>query len=314
MVQKLPIGIQTFSTIRAEGYLYVDKTASIYRLITSGVYFFLSRPRRFGKSLTLSTIKSIYAGERDLFRGLWIEDQWDWSKIHPVLHFSFSSIGYRSLGLEAAIEAELRVTGAQMGVQFAEAGIARMFRELIQKLGTVAKVVILIDEYDKPLIDYLEDKEQAYTHQQILKSFYSVIKDSDPYIEFLLLTGVSRFSKVSIFSDLNNLKDITLHQDFAALTGYTQAEVEHYFGDAMTRLSAAKGQSQAALLAEIRAWYNGYSWDGQTTLYNPFSFMSFIDLPNHQKQRRLWPLSPRLPKPRGGSLDADVPHRRIQPR
>lgn len=238
MTQKLPIGIQTFSTIRAEDYLYVDKTESIYRLITSGVYFFLSRPRRFGKSLTLSTIKSIYAGARDLFRGLWIEDQWDWSKIHPVLHFSFSSIGYKSLGLEAAIEAELRVIGAQMGVQLEEVGIARLFRELIQKLAVTAKVVILIDEYDKPLIDYLEDQDQAHTHQQILKSFYSVIKDSDPYIEFLLLTGVSKFSKVSIFSDLNNLKDITLHQDFAALTGYTQAEVEHYFGDAMTRLAA----------------------------------------------------------------------------
>lgn len=277
MVQKLPIGIQTFSTIRAEGYLYVDKTEAIYRLITSGVYFFLSRPRRFGKSLTLSTIKAIYAGERDLFRGLWIENQWDWTKSHPVIHFSFSSIGYKSLGLEAAIEAELRAIGVQMGVQFVEAGIARLFRELIQKLAANAKVVILIDEYDKPIIDYLEDKEQAHVHQQILKSFYSVIKDSDPYIEFLLLTGVSKFSKVSIFSDLNNLKDITLHQDFAALTGYTQAEVEHYFGDAMTRLAAVKGQSQAALLAEIRTWYNGYSWDGQTTLYNPFSFMSFID-------------------------------------
>jgi hypothetical protein len=277
MVQKLPIGIQTFSTIRQENYLYVDKTEAIYRLLTSGIYFFLSRPRRFGKSLTLSTIKAIFAGERALFKGLWIEERWDWTKIHPVLHFSFSSIGYKSLGLEAAIEAELRVIGAQMGVQLEESGIARIFRELIQKLATTTKVVILIDEYDKPLIDYLEDKAQAHAHQQILKSFYSVIKDSDPYIEFLLLTGVSKFSKVSIFSDLNNLKDITLHREFATLTGYTQAEVEHYFTDTIARLAAEKAQSHADLLAEIRTWYNGYSWDGVTTLYNPFSFMSFID-------------------------------------
>lgn len=277
MVQKLPIGIQTFATIRQENYLYVDKTEAIYRLLTSGVYFFLSRPRRFGKSLTLSTIKAIFAGERNLFKGLWIEDRWDWTKIHPVIHVSFSNIGYKSLGLEAAIEAELRVIGARMGVQFEETGIARMFRELIEKLATTAKVVILIDEYDKPLIDYLQDKEQARAHQQILKSFYSVIKDSDPYIEFLLLTGVSKFSKVSIFSDLNNLKDITLHRDFAALTGYTQAEVEHYFGDAIVRLATERGQTLPDLLTEIRTWYNGYSWDGLTTLYNPFSFMSFID-------------------------------------
>jgi hypothetical protein len=277
MLQKLPIGIQTFRKIREEDYLYVDKTEHIHRLITSGNYFFLSRPRRFGKSLTLSTIKSIYCGDRELFQGLWIEEHWDWQKIHPVLHFSFSGIGYKALGLETAIDAELRTIGSQLGVQLEQAGIARMFRELIQKLAVNGKVVILIDEYDKPLIDYLEDKEQARSNQQILKSFYSVLKDSDPYIEFLLLTGVSKFSKVSIFSDLNNLKDITLHRDFAALTGYTQEEMERYFGDAIAHLAAEKGQDRDELIEEIRIWYNGYSWDGQTRLYNPFSFMSFVD-------------------------------------
>ncbi len=277
MPQKLPIGIQTFRKIREEDYLYVDKTECIHRLIASGGYFFLSRPRRFGKSLTLSTIKSIYRGERDLFQGLWIAERWDWQKVHPVIHISFSSIGYRTVGLEAAIEAELRLLGKQMGVQFEQVGIDRLFRELIRKVAGNGKVVILIDEYDKPLIDYLEDKAQARANQQILKSFYSVIKDSDPYIEFLLLTGVSKFSKVSIFSDLNNLKDITLHRNFASLTGYTQEEVEHYFGDAIAQLAAERSQSQAALLAEIRTWYNGYSWDGATSLYNPFSLMSFID-------------------------------------
>ena len=281
-LKKLPIGIQTFSEIIERDYLYVDKTEQIHRLLLAGKYFFLSRPRRFGKSLTLSTIKAIYTGQRQLFHGLWIENQWDWQKIHPVIHFSFSSIGYRTLGLEEAIEAELRLIGTQLGVQFEQMGIARLFRELIQKLAGSdktgkAKVVILIDEYDKPLIDYLEEKEQARAHQQILKNFYSVIKDSDPYIEFLLLTGVSKFSKVSIFSDLNNLKDITLHQDFATLTGYTQAEVEDNFAAAIRQLAAEKGKSQADLLTEIRTWYNGYSWDGQTTLYNPFSFMCFVD-------------------------------------
>jgi hypothetical protein len=276
MVQKLPIGIQTFSTIRQENYLYVDKTEAIYRLLTSGIYFFLSRPRRFGKSLTLSTIKAIFAGERALFKGLWIEERWDWTKIHPVIHFSFSSIGYKSLGLEAAIEAELRVIGAQMGVQLEESGIARIFRELIQKLATTTKVVILIDEYDKPLIDYLEDKAQAHAHQQILKSFYSVIKDSDPYIEFLLLTGVSKFSKVSIFSDLNNLSDITLDRAFADLTGYTQAELLHYFAAYLPATETLLGLSRTELLEQVRLWYNGYSWDGHVHVYNPFSILSFF--------------------------------------
>ena len=276
MLQKLPIGIQTFSKIREEDYLYVDKTASIYRLLTSGAYFFFSRPRRFGKSLTLSTIKSIYRGERELFRGLWIADQWDWQKIHPVIHFSFSGIGYKTLGLEAAIEAELRSIGATMGVQFQEVGITRLFRELIQKMAANGKVVILIDEYDKPLIDYLEDKAQAQVHQQLLKAFYSVIKDSDPYIEFLLLTGVSKFSKVSIFSDLNNLSDVTLDRDFADLTGYTQAELEHYFLPYMAEAERVLGFSHAELLLQLQTWYNGYSWDGQVHVYNPFSILNFF--------------------------------------
>ncbi|MEZ4657657.1 MAG: AAA family ATPase [Caldilineaceae bacterium] len=199
MRPKLPIGIQTFAKIRTEDYLYVDKTELIYRLITSGDYFFLSRPRRFGKSLTLSTIKSIYVGERELFRGLWIEDQWDWQKVHPVLHFSFSSIGYEGLGLETAIEAELHTIGMQAGFELSEKGIVRLFRELLRKLAVKGKVVVLIDEYDKPLIDYLDKPDKARENQEILKAFYSVIKDSDPYIEFLLLTGVSKFTKVSVF-------------------------------------------------------------------------------------------------------------------
>ncbi len=276
MPQKLPIGIQTFSEIRREGYLYVDKTQQIHRMLTSGKYFFLSRPRRFGKSLTLSTIKSLFTGERELFKGLWIADQWDWQKIHPVIHFSFSGIGYRTLGLEAAITAELRLIGAQMAVHFEQDGIARRFRELIQKLAIRGKVVILIDEYDKPLIDYLDDTEQAHAHQQILKSFYSVLKDSDPYIEFLLLTGVSKFSKVSIFSDLNNLNDITLDRDFADLTGYTQAELIHYFTPYMSEAEALLDLSHSELLTRLRTWYNGYSWDGKVYVYNPFSILSFF--------------------------------------
>lgn len=277
MRQKLPIGIQTFSEIIERSLLYVDKTEHIHHLVTSGKYFFLSRPRRFGKSLTLSTIKSIFAGERDLFQGLWIADRWDWEKSYPVFHLSFSSIGYQSIGVEQAIQAELERIAERSGIALEERGIACMFREIIRKLAGDGKVVILIDEYDKPIIDYLDDIEQAREHQKILKTFYSVIKDSDPYIQFFMMTGVSKFSLASPYSGLNNLVDITLHPKYTTLTGYTQAEVEHYFGNAIAALAERNGETKAELFAKIRTWYNGYSWDAETRLYNPFSFMSYID-------------------------------------
>ncbi|MEM7132371.1 MAG: ATP-binding protein [Chloroflexota bacterium] len=277
MLQKLPIGIQTFSEIIEDDYLYIDKTKPIYQLLTSGKYFFLSRPRRSGKSLTLSTIKSVYMGQRELFTGLWIENQWDWNKVHPVIHISFSGIGYQTQGLEGAIEAELRLIAEEFNVLLTQIGIDRLFAELIRKLSAKGKVVLLIDEYDKPIIDYLDDVKQAIAHRKILKIFYSVIKDSDPYIEFLLITGVSKFSKVSVFSDLNNLTDITLHRRYAALTGYTQDEIESYFGATIADLASERGQDYTDLIDNIRLQYNGYSWDGLISVYNPFSFMSFID-------------------------------------
>lgn len=276
MLKKLPVGIQTFSEIINGGYLYIDKTAAIYRLLQSGKYFFLSRPRRSGKSLTLSTIKAIYLGQRALFKGLWIAQQWDWSQVRPVIHISFSGIGYQTIGLTAAIEAELHLIGEQDGIHLQQTGIDRLFAELIRKLADRGKVVLLIDEYDKPIIDYLDEIEQAKANQQILKTFYSVIKNSDPYIEFLLITGVSKFSKVSIFSELNNLTDLTLNRHFADLTGYTQAEVETVFEPYMAGTEALLGLNRTELLAQLRHWYNGYSWDGQTYLYNPFSILSFF--------------------------------------
>lgn len=275
-LQKLPVGIQTFSKLIDENYLYVDKTALIYRLLRSGGYFFLSRPRRSGKSLTLSTIASIYRGERALFASLWIEDQWDWNKVHPVIHLSFSGIGYQTQGLEGAIEAELRLVGSQFGISFEQIGIDRIFAELLRKLSVQGKVVLLIDEYDKPIIDYLDKPAQAIRNRHTLKTFYSVIKDADPYLEFLLITGVSKFSKVSIFSDLNNLYDITLDRTFASLTGYTQAELESSFAAYMPAAEQQLGLNRTELLAQLRHWYNGYSWDGVTYVYNPFSILCFF--------------------------------------
>ena len=279
-MKKLPIGIQTFSEIRENDYLYVDKTEHIFRLISSGKYYFLSRPRRFGKSLTLSTIKEIYSGSRELFQGLWIADRWNWDKVHPVIHISFNSLDYRNQSLETAIAAELRKLAAPHGIELMEAFSPGLFRELIEKLSEQkGKVVILIDEYDKPLIDFLEKDRLpiAFEHQQVLKSFYGILKNADPQIEFLCITGVSKFSKVSIFSDLNNLEDITIDENFAALTGYTQEELEFFFAEWIGHAAARfQGESVEALLADIKSWYNGYTWDGKTFVYNPFSILNFF--------------------------------------
>jgi hypothetical protein len=275
---KLPIGIQDFADIREEGYLYVDKTATIFDLLTTGKYYFLSRPRRFGKSLTLSVIKYLYGGRRDLFTGLWIEPQWDWNKTHPVLHFSFIQIDYQGSGLDEAIKQMLRQAAQEHGIALESDSIKNLFAELIGKLSQAkGKIVLLIDEYDKPLIDYLDNPDKAKAHQQLLKAFYSILKDSGTHIEFLLITGVSKFSQVSIFSDLNHLKDITLHPRFVTLTGYTQQEVGQHFGERIAELATTGNRSIEAQTALIRDWYNGYSWGQGVTLYNPFSLMSYLD-------------------------------------
>lgn len=212
-----------------------------------------------------------------MFSGLWIESQWDWSKVHPVIHLSFSSIGYRSLGLEAAIAAELQTLAQKHGLSLKQNGIDRQFEELIQALAQRdGKVLLLIDEYNKPLIDYLDELASAHANQRVMKTFYSVLKDCDPYLEFLMITGVSKFSKISIFSDLNHLKDLTLDRHCATLTGYTQAELEHYFEPYMLEVEDYLNLSRTALLEQVREWYNGYSWDGRTHVYNPFSILNFF--------------------------------------
>jgi Predicted AAA-ATPase/PD-(D/E)XK nuclease superfamily len=270
-MQNLPIGLQNFREIRENDYLYVDKTALIYPL-TSSKYYFLSRPRRFGKSLLLSTIKELFSGSQDLFKGLWIENKWDWSQIHPVIHLKISSIDYQRLGLYDALSKELSEIALELGVTLKETALKGKFRELITKASVKGKVVILIDEYDKPIIDYLDDSTKTKENKDILKEFYSIIKDADPYIRFLLITGVSKFTKVSIFSDLNNLDDLTLHPKYTNLCGITQVELEKYFAEPIAELSA----SNPNIKEDIKNWYNGYSWDGVHRVYNPFSILRFM--------------------------------------
>jgi Predicted AAA-ATPase/PD-(D/E)XK nuclease superfamily len=281
-MKNLPIGIQTFSEIRDGGYLYVDKTKQIHNLITSGKYFFLSRPRRFGKSLTLSTIRAIYEGKRDLFEGLWIYDKWDWQQTRPVVHIQFNEIGYATGGLENALHRTIDRVAEQHSIVLRERLYDQKFRELLEQLATIKdKVVVLIDEYDKPLIDYLEQEDLpiAFAHQKILKNFYSILKSADPYIELLLITGVSKFSKVSIFSDLNNLTDITLGRLAPDLVGYTQSELEFVFQEWIDfGLAEAIAPDRESLLAKIKNWYNGYTWDTRHFVYNPFSILNFFTM------------------------------------
>lgn len=275
---KLPIGIQDFEKIRQEGMLYVDKTENIHRIVTSGDYYFLSRPRRFGKSLLLSTMRALYEGRKSLFDGLWIENYWDWSKQFPVIHIQFAKYKYQHNNLEQAIENGVLLEAQRLGIQLTGQLYKSHFEELIisaAKESPSQKVVILIDEYDKPIIDYLDNLEQAAENRQILKNFYSVLKDSDPYIELVFITGVSRFSKTSIFSDLNNLINLTMHPLAAELLGITEKELEANLGHANKEIALALKMTETALKLQIQYWYNGYSWDGKAKVYNPFSLLNF---------------------------------------
>jgi Predicted AAA-ATPase/PD-(D/E)XK nuclease superfamily len=287
-LKDLPIGVQTFKKMRENNYVYVDKTAHIYDLTRQQGAYFLSRPRRFGKSLTISTFKELFEGNRALFNGLWIEDKWDWSKKHPVIHLSFAQAGYKTLGLEEAIVYELQELGKQFDIMLSTHGFSLQFRELIQKLYEKhGSVVILIDEYDKPMLDYLEKGklEQAKENQNILKTFYSVLKDAEDYLQFLFITGVSKFAKVSIFSDLNHLSDLTLNQDYATLVGYTQDELESNFDDYIDFTVEELSLNRVDLLAQMKTWYDGFSWDGKQFLYNPFGILNFF---NSRAFRNYW--------------------------
>ncbi len=278
-MQKYPVGIQNFKSLRTEGYLYIDKTQYIYKLITQGKYYFLSRPRRFGKSLLISTLEAIFLGKKELFEGLWIENKTDWEKC-PVIRLDFSPMEYHHQSLDKAIQTHLQFIAEKYQLTIQADNLKDYFYKLIIQLSAKSgKVVILIDEYDKPIIDFLDETElpQAQENRSILKQFYSVIKSLDAHIHFFFLTGVSKFSKVSIFSDLNHLEDITMSPQTHALVGYTQTELEHYFTTEIDELAKKEKVSRLEMIEKIRWWYNGYRWDvEEETLYNSFSVLHLM--------------------------------------
>jgi hypothetical protein len=268
MANRYPVGIQDFSELRSNGYLYVDKTPFIEKLFEHGKYYFLSRPRRFGKSLFVSALHYLFQGREDLFTGLHIAKRWEWSKTNPVIKISFSNIGHKDKGLALAINDELDVNAKNYGIALSADYNSGKFKELIETLfQQQGQVVVLIDEYDKPIIDFLGvDTEMAVANRNTLKAFYSVLKDADPYLKLVFITGVSKFSRVSIFSDLNNITDLTMDRGFGGICGITQEEMEVYFEEELTVFEPEK----------IKSWYNGYSWDLRSKVYNPFSLLHFF--------------------------------------
>ncbi len=269
-MKKLPIGIQTFSEIMNEDYLYIDKTGIAYSLIDRFKYVFLSRPRRFGKSLFLDTLKDIFEGNRELFRGLLIEEQWNWEVTYPVIQISFSGGIHSKDDLEEDLIQILDSNEERLGLECAKKSKSKAkyyFADLIIKAFKKynQKVVILIDEYDKPILDNIENIPEALLIRNGMRDFYTKIKDNDRYLRFAFLTGVSKFAKVSIFSGLNNLEDISLNPDYGNVCGYTQLDLETTFAPYFERVD----------MEQVKRWYNGYNFLGDS-VYNPYDILLFI--------------------------------------
>ncbi len=284
-LQNLPIGKSSFESIREKNDLYVDKTGYIFQMVTEGEYYFLSRPRRFGKSLTVSALKCLFQGRKELFEGLWISEHgiWEW-KTHPVILIDFNGISHDTPeNFEKGLQSRLRNMGEFNHIQLKESLLKELFKELILSLNrkTGMKVVVLVDEYDKPLIDHLGKTktalETAKENRDILKYFLGVLKDGDvaSVLRFVFITGVSKFSRVSIFSELNNLEDITLSESYSDMLGYTQEEVEYYFQDYIEAFREKIGVSETIMKEKLAFYYNGYRFSKKDIrVYNPFSLMS----------------------------------------
>ena len=275
-LKPLPIGIQTFRDIIQGGFLYVDKTRDLYELIRypAGAYF-LSRPRRFGKSVLISTLDEIFQGNRELFKGLWLYDSpYQW-RPHPVIRVDFSLKRVKSADeLKRAITWQLKLQAQRGQVVLEEGDYLEQFMDLILKLSTHSQVVILVDEYDKPLLDNIENLEEVRRIRETLKDFYTIVKAMDAHVRFVLLAGVSKFSGLMGFSGMNNLNDITTDAQYAALLGITQEEIDACFADYLEGFASERGLPAAELREQIRFWYNGFRFsEREVTVYNPFSLL-----------------------------------------
>lgn len=277
---KYPIGIQNFEELRRNGYKYVDKTNFVYKLANEGKYYFLSRPRRFGKSLILSTLEAYFQGKKELFEGLAIYDlETEWKK-YPIFHIDLNTANFREKdSLYNVLNDYLTGWEDKYGARESEATLALRFKGVIARAAEKegCGVVILIDEYDKPILQTLRDPELQAEHRAQLKAFYSVLKTQDRYIKFAFLTGVTKFGKVSVFSDLNNLTDISMDHRYVNICGTTEEELKSYFKEGISELASANGDSESETIDKLRMRYGGYHFEKNSEgIYNPFSVLNTL--------------------------------------
>ena len=277
---KYPIGIQDFEDLQRNGYAYVDKTNFVYKLADEGKYYFLSRPRRFGKSLFLSTLEAYFQGKKELFEGLAIYDlETEWKK-YPIFHIDLNTANFREKdSLYTVLNDYLTTWESKYGARESEATLALRFKGVIARAAEKegCGVVILIDEYDKPILQTLRDPELQAEHRAQLKAFYSVLKTQDRYIKFAFLTGVTKFGKVSVFSDLNNLTDISMDHRYISICGMTEKELLTNFKEGISELAEANGDSETETIAKISMRYAGYHFEENSEeIYNPFSVLNTL--------------------------------------
>ena len=267
---KLPLGVQTFRKVCESGDYYVDKTAFALKMFDEGTHYFLSRPRRFGKSLFVSMLEELFEGNEKLFEGFHIHSQWDWSVTHPVIRLDFGGGDFTRSGAvenraNAQLDAVQRCSDVVSEYSSAVDRFAHLLEELHRRNG--CRVVVLVDEYDKPILDALRIPEVARSNRDFLRGFYSAIKSCDEHVSFVFLTGVSKFSKVSLFSGLNNLKDITLNPAYSSVCGFTEDDLDRVFSVELEGLDRER----------VREWYNGYNWLGPEKVYNPYDVLMLLD-------------------------------------
>ena len=276
---KYPIGIQDFEKLRTNGYSYVDKSRFVYKLATEGEYYFLSRPRRFGKSLFLSTLEAYFQGKKELFKGLAIYDlETEWKK-YPIFHIDLNTANFREKdSLYTVLNDYLTTWESKYGARESEATLALRFKGVIARAAEKegCGVVILIDEYDKPILQTLRDPELQAEHRAQLKAFYSVLKTQDRYIKFAFITGVTTFGKISVFNDLN-LMDISMDHRYVNICGTTEEELKSYFKEGISELASANGDSEIETIDKLRMRYGGYHFEKNSEgIYNPFSVLNTL--------------------------------------
>jgi len=277
-LKNLPLGFSTLSRLIEENFIYVDKTEYAHKLVTQSGAFFLSRPRRFGKSMFVDTLKEIFEGNQAIFEGLYIHDKWDWTKKYPVIKLDFVTGGGRNLAeFDIRISEMLRMNGNRLGVTFNSTDFAGKFGELIS--GAASKygqrVVVLVDEYEKPLLDNIDNPQIAMELVSGLNNLYSVLNEQEANLQFVFMTGVTNYSKAIMFSGLNHFKDITINKTYSSIFGFTEKDLQHYLSEYLADRD----------LEEVKRWYNGYNWTGLDTVYNPNDILLFLD---NDRFRNFW--------------------------